>query len=375
MVDRVDGAGRRGADPDGGNPDVGLRGDGPRRARNNHHDHPDGTAGHPARARVRCRRGGQGRAASPGGATHEDRNGPRVGCARTDRDGARRNGPGRDGPGRDGPGGDGAPGHERAHHGGAHPAAHHHRSTQVARVHGVEVLTLAAISSQTWWWLARATGIVAWLVITAGVVWGLLLSSRLVRRRGVPAWLLDLHRYLGTLALVFTGAHLAFLVADSYVYFGPRELLVPMASTWRPGAVTWGVLAAYVLALVQLTSWLMKRLPRRLWHAVHLSSFVLFALATVHGALAGADRANRLVQSAALIGVTLVLSLLAFRLAGGRTAVADPSAEPMLDRTAVPAAVGADDPAAAARAERLAALAARGRAGRSSSRAPHPERV
>ena len=67
---------------------------------------------------------------------------------------------------------------------------------------------------------------------------GLVLSGRLVRRRRLPAWILDLHRYLGTLTLAFLAVHLAALVADGYVDFDLRELFVPMASAWRPGAVT-----------------------------------------------------------------------------------------------------------------------------------------
>ena len=46
------------------------------------------------------------------------------------------------------------------------------------------------------WYVARSSGLVAWALVTASIVWGLALSSRLIRRRGVPAWLLALHRYL-----------------------------------------------------------------------------------------------------------------------------------------------------------------------------------
>jgi DMSO/TMAO reductase YedYZ heme-binding membrane subunit len=213
-----------------------------------------------------------------------------------------------------------------------------------------------ALSPQTWWWFSRATGLVAWAVITASVVWGLTLSSRLVRRRGIPAWLLDLHRYLGTLAFVFTGLHLASLVADSYVHFGTRELFVPMASTWRPGPVAWGIVAFYVLVVIQVSSWVMRRIPRRLWHAVHSSSFVLFVAGTFHAATAGTDRVNRLVQSSGLAGATLVVFLTAFRLLSRRTPA--PAAV-----ATIPRAPSADAATAAAddRAARLAALAARGR--------------
>ena len=62
---------------------------------------------------------------------------------------------------------------------------------------------MIAVTDKLAWYVARSSGIVAWATVTASILWGLTLSSRLVRKRGVPAWLLDLHRYLGTLSLVF----------------------------------------------------------------------------------------------------------------------------------------------------------------------------
>ena len=38
---------------------------------------------------------------------------------------------------------------------------------------------------------------------------------------------------------------------------------MPQASAWRPVAVTWGVIAFYILVVVQLTSLVMKKLPKR----------------------------------------------------------------------------------------------------------------
>ena len=180
-----------------------------------------------------------------------------------------------------------------------------------------------AVNSQLPWFVARSAGVVAWALVTASILWGLALSTRLVRRRGIPAWLLDLHRFLGLLAVVFVAVHVAGLWADSYVSFGWREILVPLASKWRPGAVAWGVVALYLLAAIEGTSLLMRRLPRRLWRAVHLSSFPLFAVSTVHGFQAGTDRAATLVEWLALSGATLVTFLVLFRLSApkrtGRT--------------------------------------------------------
>ena len=126
---------------------------------------------------------------------------------------------------------------------------------------------LGELNGKLSWYAARASGLVAWAVVTLSILWGLALSTRLIRRKGIPAWLLDLHKFLGTLSIVFVGVHLLALWADNFVYFGPRELFVPFASAWRTGAVAWGIAATYLLVAIQLTSWAMKRLPRKLWHS------------------------------------------------------------------------------------------------------------
>ena len=166
------------------------------------------------------------------------------------------------------------------------------------------------------WYVSRSSGITAWALGAASIMFGLALSTRLVRRKGVPAWLNALHRYLGTLMLVFTAVHLGALVADNWVHFGIADLFVPMVSHWRPGAVAWGIVSMYLLVAVQLTSWLKSRLPRRLWHTVHLTSIPMFVAGTVHGLQAGADRNHLLVQWGVLTGSVSMLFLVLFRLLG-----------------------------------------------------------
>jgi predicted ferric reductase len=159
------------------------------------------------------------------------------------------------------------------------------------------------------WYVARAAGIVAWALLSAAVIWGLLLSTRLLRGRPTPRWLLDLHRFLGGLAVTFTAVHIGGVVGDSYLHFGAADLLVPFASSWRPGAVALGVVGLWLLLAVELTSLLMRRLPRRLWHSIHMSSYLLFWTATLHGLLAGTDSRHVLYVLATNSVVALVLFL------------------------------------------------------------------
>jgi predicted ferric reductase len=173
---------------------------------------------------------------------------------------------------------------------------------------------IAETTKQLAWFVARSSGIVAWALVTASIVWGLAVSSRPTRRRGVHGRTLDLHQFLAVLSIVFTSVHVLSLVADNWVHFGWRELFVPMASTYRPGAVAWGIVGLYLLGAIVLTSWAMRWLPRRVWRSIHMTSLLLFAIATVHGLTAGTDGGNRAVQLVTLGGVALVIALLVFRI-------------------------------------------------------------
>jgi DMSO/TMAO reductase YedYZ heme-binding membrane subunit len=151
------------------------------------------------------------------------------------------------------------------------------------------------------------------VLLVASLVWGVLLTTRALKPIDRPVWLLAMHRWLSAMACVGIGLHVLTLVADNYVHFGWKEILVPMGSDWRPGAVTWGVVAFYMVIAIQITSWLMRKMPRRIWHMVHLLAYPLFVVGTVHGFQSGADRSNKLVQWIALLVIELVFGLTLFR--------------------------------------------------------------
>ena len=81
------------------------------------------------------------------------------------------------------------------------------------------------MNEQIWWFLARSSGIVAWALLTASVLWGIVLSTDLFPRNRRPAWLLDLHRWLGGLTCGFLGLHLVTLWADTTLERGDFDTL------------------------------------------------------------------------------------------------------------------------------------------------------
>ncbi len=169
------------------------------------------------------------------------------------------------------------------------------------------------MSPEIWWYVARATGVVAWALSVGAVLWGLALASRATARKPGPAWLLDLHRHLGGLTLLFTVAHVLAVVADSYVHFGLADVLVPLASDWKPVAIAAGVVGMWLFAAVEVTSLMKPRLPLKTWRLIHLTSYLAAVASTGHMLAAGADTGHPLLRWAPTVAVSLATVLLTYR--------------------------------------------------------------
>jgi sulfoxide reductase heme-binding subunit YedZ len=139
------------------------------------------------------------------------------------------------------------------------------------------------------WYLNRATGITSLVLMTLTVV----LGSVVRRHRRIPDLprfaVQGLHRNVGLLSALLLLTHVGTAVLDSYVDIGVPATFVPFVAGYRPFAVGLGTLAVDLLLLVVVTSLLRNRLPLRLWKLVHLTSYLLWPLAFVHGITAGTD--------------------------------------------------------------------------------------
>lgn len=169
------------------------------------------------------------------------------------------------------------------------------------------------MSDQVWWYATRAAGLMTWSTAVAAVVVGLLLSTRIVKQRTGP-WLLDLHRFLGGVSVLFLVAHLVTLYLDSYVDFGARELLIPGESTWNPEATAWGIIAGFTLVLVEVTSLLRKWISTAVWRMFHMMSIVTVAAGSYHAWLGGSDVQNPVTYTIAGSGSAIVVMLVGVRL-------------------------------------------------------------
>ena len=166
------------------------------------------------------------------------------------------------------------------------------------------------VNEQLWWYLARAAGMLAAILMVGALVLGVLAATRALKEIDRPAWLVALHRWFSVLTVIAVVTHLVALVADSYVHFGLVELLVPFTSSWRPLAVTLGVAALYLFAVVHISSLAMKRLPKVWWRRLHTLSYLSVWAAIMHAGTAGTDTANVVYRAVALV-LTMVAMLAA----------------------------------------------------------------
>ncbi len=164
------------------------------------------------------------------------------------------------------------------------------------------------MSDKLAWYVARSSGWVAFALLALTVLWGLLGVTRLIERKGLPRWLLDLHKHLALLTIAFTAVHLGALVADNFMQIGWREIMVPFALDYRSGAVAWGVVAMYLLVAIQVSSWLRHRMPRRWWRSIHFLSYPVLWMTAMHGLRAGTDADAAVVR----YGVIAIVGLVSF---------------------------------------------------------------
>jgi sulfoxide reductase heme-binding subunit YedZ len=155
------------------------------------------------------------------------------------------------------------------------------------------------------WYVARSGGIVAYCLLTASVVLGLLLAGR--RRLGWPRFAVEeLHRTLSLLTGVFVIVHGGGLLLDRVVPFSLAQELVPFTAGYRPLAVGFGVLSAELRAAIGLTNLLRARLPYRFWRRAHYLTLLVWLGSTVHLLLVGTDRRDTWLLFLVAAGVAAV---------------------------------------------------------------------
>jgi DMSO/TMAO reductase YedYZ heme-binding membrane subunit len=141
----------------------------------------------------------------------------------------------------------------------------------------------------TTWIVLRAAGIGAYVMLFLSVAWGLAATTSVLGKRVSKATATTVHQFIATCGLVLLGVHLGGLLIDAFMPFSISDLVIPMASSFRPVATTFGVVAMYATVFVVVTSWLRRPIGTKWWRRTHLLAVPTFALSMIHGVFSGTD--------------------------------------------------------------------------------------
>lgn len=175
-------------------------------------------------------------------------------------------------------------------------------------------------SKYLWWLVSRASGIVALVLITATVLLGLTMSTKLLRRPGLSRILMRLHEHLAQVCFAAIGVHGLSLLGDPWLRPGVRGLLVPFAMSYRPLYTGLGIVAGYMAAVLGLSYYLRRRIGAKRWRKLHRATLLAWALAAVHALGAGSDGSTLWLRIAVFAPTVPIVYLTVVRILGARTA-------------------------------------------------------
>ncbi|NCQ53852.1 hypothetical protein COV88_00550 [Candidatus Saccharibacteria bacterium CG11_big_fil_rev_8_21_14_0_20_41_19] len=167
----------------------------------------------------------------------------------------------------------------------------------------VEQLTNRVLGSWPWY-LVRASGIVAAIVLVILMLSGIGLVTGHTFRFLEPITAWASHKALGIVFGISVLIHMIGLLFDHFVPFDIPTLLVPWLSSYKlvtifglqMGSlfVALGVLAFYGLILVVITSLLWIEKKPFLWKIIHLLSYLVMVFVFIHALYLGTDLASGL---------------------------------------------------------------------------------
>ena len=176
------------------------------------------------------------------------------------------------------------------------------------------LLNVAQVAPDRLPWVAtRLIGFLSYYAIAGSVIYGLLLSTKILDAIAHRPVSFALHQDLAAIGLGLAGVHAVLLGLDSKVPFSLFEIVVPFAAPYRPLWVGMGQVALYLAAVVYASFHVRRQIGQRTWRLIHYVTFLSFAGATAHGILTGTDSGTAWAWWSYVVATAAVVFLTAYR--------------------------------------------------------------
>jgi sulfoxide reductase heme-binding subunit YedZ len=207
-----------------------------------------------------------------------------------------------------------------------------------------------SLGPHLFWITSRAAGIVALVAASLAVSLGLVMSTKLLRKRGPD--LLAVHEVLSLAAIAAIVVHGASLLGDQYLHPTLADIAIPFLSSYKTLWTSLGIISGWGLILLGLSYYARKRIGAARWRKLHRFTALLWLFGLVHTLGEGTDAGQ--IWFLAMIGIVVVpaLALLAGRWLG--------TEEPLRDTKGTPPATPGDARSVRARPVPTAGVTVRG---------------
>lgn len=165
------------------------------------------------------------------------------------------------------------------------------------------------------WYLMRASGAVALVLLTAVFVLGIA-TFRRWRPGKLPRFVTtSLHRSTSLLSVVFLAVHVITAVLDPYSVLGVVAIFVPFLDAGHDAVwVALGAVSLDLLVALVVSSLLRGRIGARSWRAIHWAAYASWPLAVVHSFGMGTDAGALWLLALGVACVAAVIGAIAWRL-------------------------------------------------------------
>ena len=166
------------------------------------------------------------------------------------------------------------------------------------------------------WITSRSAGIAALVLASLAVSLGLLMSTRLLKRRGTD--LRVTHEALSLATMAALVVHAVSLLGDHFLHPSVLDISLPFVSGYKTAWTTLGIVAGWALIALGVSYYFRARIGVARWRRLHRFTALAWVTGLAHSLGEGTDAGQLWFLAMVAIVALPALALLATRYGGAR---------------------------------------------------------
>ncbi len=182
------------------------------------------------------------------------------------------------------------------------------------------------LTPHLFWVTSRAAGFAALILASLAVSLGLLMSTKLLKKRGAD--LRVLHEILSLSVMAAIVVHAVSLLGDKFLHPSVADIAIPFVSGYKTGWTTLGIVAGWALILLGLSYYARRRIGTQRWRKLHRFTALAWLAGLGHSLGEGTDAGQIWFLAMVALVALPALGLLATRMSGSRRTVGSRTRQP-----------------------------------------------